>query len=713
MTRLRKLQGLPSRELVSLFRYKRSKAIQLLSHAVQMRFGRKGWPNTGVEGPAGLREDLRFFGVDGWRKRKEELKEILTQDLGVRLESIRATADQYCAHLFDVLGSGLLPLGETIDWHKDIKSGVTWEPVHFKRIKEIELTDDSDIKVPWELSRFHQFTALGKAYFLTNDEKYAAEFIRQWEHWMEKNPPYHGVNWHCAMEVAIRAINWIWGYYYFAQSAQFDQVRRAKFASALRIHGEYIHGNLEFNMRVIDGKFRRHNGNHYVADLVGLIYLGVVMPGRKTKGWLEFALSELEQELDAQVTADGVQWETTPSYHRFVLEMALSAVILCRDNDIAVAESVLKKLESMCEFTLHYLKPDGLCPLVRDADDGRLHWLNSDPFRDHRHILALGGAYLGRADMISRADGRWEDVLWLLGPEGVQRAREVKGRPPTLESKGFAESGFYVMRNRDKSHVFIVCGDIGMGGLQGGHSHNDCLSFELFYDGATFITDCGSYVYTGNPKERNAFRSTASHNTGRVDQCEMNRFEPDSLFHLENDAKPKVLQWLTRPEFDYLSCAHFGFTRLKSPVVHQRRFLLDRVSDYLIIEDCFQGEGEHLFEVFFHFSPDVRVDQRTDGGLSAQASASEIRLDLLRAENWRTRLDQGWVSESYGTKRPSCTLVATSRQSAPASLITAIRLPPGPVSAESEAAPDGRLKAALRQYRKVASGTPDESPLWK
>jgi hypothetical protein len=706
LARLRKLQGLPARDLVSLIQYKRSRAIRLLGQAVQMRFGRKGWPRPGAGEPAGLRDDLRFFGVDAWRQRTEELKGILSRDLGIGVERMRAGADQYCAHLFDVLGSGPLSLGETIDWHKDIKSGATWEPVHFKRIKEIELSDDSDIKVPWELSRFHQFTALGKAYFLTNDEKYAEEFIRQWEHWMDTNPPYHGVNWHCAMEVAIRAINWIWGYYYFRQSARFDPARRARFAAALRIHGEYIHGNLEFNMRVIGGKFRRHNGNHYVADIVGLIYLGIVLPEGRGGRWLEFALSELERELEAQVTPDGVQWETTPSYHRLVLEMALSGVILCRDNGVAVPETVLKKLESMCEYVVHYLKPDGFCPMVRDADDGRVYWLNSDPFRDHRHVLGLAGAYFGRSDLISRAGGRWEDVVWLLGPEGLQRARDLQRPAPKLESKGFTDAGFFVMRNADGCHIFIVAADIGMGGLQGGHSHNDCLSFELFCNGLTFITDCGSYIYSGNPKERNAFRSTASHNTARIDGCEINRFDADSLFVLQNDAKPRVLRWLTRPEFDYLCAAHFGYTRLESSVVHRRSFFLDRVSGYLIIGDRFEGEGEHLFEVFFHFFPGVQVEPTASGGFSARASGAAISLEFPATDQWGKSLEHGWVSEGYGKKQRSNKLTLASRRSAPTSLLTAIRLQADPNDRESEGAPDRALAAALSRYREVAG--PDQ-----
>ena len=34
-----------------------------------------------------------------------------------------------------------------------------------------------NVKVPWELSRCQHFTALGQAYWLTGDERYAREFV--------------------------------------------------------------------------------------------------------------------------------------------------------------------------------------------------------------------------------------------------------------------------------------------------------------------------------------------------------------------------------------------------------------------------------------------------------------------------------------------------------------------------------------------------------
>jgi hypothetical protein len=538
------------------------------------------------------------------------------------------------------------------------------------------------------------------AYWLTNDEKYTHEFLKESDDWIATNPPNFGVNWHCAMEVAIRAINWIWGYYLFRFSSRFDEVRKRNFASALKAHGAYIWNNLEFNMRVIGRKHRRHNGNHYIADLVGLIYLGMVLPGPAAQRWLEFGITELEAELESQVLADGVQWETSPSYHRLVLEMALSAVILCRNNGIIITKRILEKLEAMCDYVMHYVNPDGLCPLVRDADDGRMYWLNSDRFRDHRHILGLGGVFFGRSDMVVRSGTRWEDVVWLLGLSGISKARQLQAAPAKLGSRAFADSGFYVMRDGDASHVFVTCADIGMGGHQGGHSHNDSLSFELFSGGRTFITDSGSFIYSGDPMERNRFRSTAFHNTARIDGAEMNRFDPAALFKLENDAKPKILQWVTMPESDFLSAAHFGYTRLVEPVIHRRDFLLDRLSKVLLINDHFEGEGSHVLEVSFQFSPDVLIEA-VGSCFRASASDSAITLQFLGGENWSFELKQGWVSEAYGKKINASRLVAYRRDKVPVKLSTAIHLGIGCVAKGGSEGDDGALESVWQRYAEL------------
>jgi len=68
------------------------------------------------------------------------------------------------------------------------------------------------------------------------------------------------------MDVAIRAVNWIWGYYFFCHSETLTKDFKIKFFKSLFLHGRHIINNLEF------GRIR---GNHYLSDIAGLIYLGI------------------------------------------------------------------------------------------------------------------------------------------------------------------------------------------------------------------------------------------------------------------------------------------------------------------------------------------------------------------------------------------------------------------------------------------------------
>ena len=71
-------------------------------------------------------------------------------------------ADQVCAHVFDLLGSGPTFLGERIDWHKDFKVCWQWESVYYTDVNYLDLDQPYDVKVPWELSRFHHAVTLGR-----------------------------------------------------------------------------------------------------------------------------------------------------------------------------------------------------------------------------------------------------------------------------------------------------------------------------------------------------------------------------------------------------------------------------------------------------------------------------------------------------------------------------------------------------------------------
>jgi hypothetical protein len=146
----------------------------------------------------------------------------------------------------DGLGSGPVPLGERIDWHRDFKSGRTWPPVYHRDVRVVDLADDSDIKVVWELSRFTHLLALGKAYAYTGDKRYAVEVAAQVSDWIAANPPQTGPNWACAMEVAIRAVHWIWAYELIRPAPALSPAFQVELLKSVLAHGRFIHANLEY-----------------------------------------------------------------------------------------------------------------------------------------------------------------------------------------------------------------------------------------------------------------------------------------------------------------------------------------------------------------------------------------------------------------------------------------------------------------------------------
>ncbi|MCZ6780773.1 MAG: heparinase II/III family protein, partial [Nitrospirae bacterium] len=405
-----------------------------------------------------------------------------------------AVADRVCDHVFDLLGSGPVNLGPEIDWHRDFKSGYRWDPETFYTDVPFGHVSGVDIKVPWELSRCQHVPVLAQAYLLTGEERYAREAVAQMRNWLAANPPQFGVNWACPMDVGIRAVNWLWTAGLLADAPDADKEFFADLLGGLLAHGRYLMGNLEVGADGI-------TSNHYLANIVGLLYLGLCVPELpEAEAWRTFAVSALVEEMDRQVLPDGVDYESSIPYHRLVTEMFLSAALLCRHHHVPLPRAFLDRLARMLEFVRAYTKPSGLAPQVGDADDGRLHVLHgygtADP-RDHRHLLALGALLFERQDWWAEAGPAWPEALWFGGARSGPWNRPPKGAPVTSESAAFPNAGLYMMRCSD-DYVLFNASAVGTRGI-GNHKHNDLLAVEVHLGGEDILVDPGSYLYTSAP----------------------------------------------------------------------------------------------------------------------------------------------------------------------------------------------------------------------
>src|SRR5438445_230511 len=83
----------------------------------------------------------------------------------------------------------------------------------------------------------HRWVTLGRAYALDADPAYSGEFVLQLQAWLDDNPWPYGVNWGRAMEVAVRAVNWLWAAALFADAPEFSPDLKKRMLKALLQHG--------------------------------------------------------------------------------------------------------------------------------------------------------------------------------------------------------------------------------------------------------------------------------------------------------------------------------------------------------------------------------------------------------------------------------------------------------------------------------------------
>lgn len=580
--------------------------------------------------------------------------------------AILQAADRAMAHTFDLLGSGPTPLGPEIDWHTDFKSGYRWDPRgYYAYQRPAPFPGGYDIKVPWELSRSQHLPWLGQAYWFSGDERYSREFVAQVGHWIQENPPGLGVNWACTMDVAIRVVNWLWGYYYFQGSPSLTPAFRARFWKSLLLHGRHIYRNLE-----------RHDlvNNHYLANLVGLVYLGALLPEfSEANRWGDFAWRELEREMLRQVLPDGVNFEASVAYHRLAAELFLSAAMLARANGRRLPPACLERLEKMLEVTLALTTPAGAVPLFGDNDNGRLHRLRvwEDPERewhDHRYLLAIGAVFFQREDFARAAGDEWIEAAWLFGPEALAfresflpAATAISG--DTERSAAFPDGGLYVLRCPGY-HLTLDAGSTGSHG-RGGHGHNDALSFALFAEGLSWIIDPGTCAYTGDYRRREQDRSTAAHNTALVDDLDQIPQDPQAPFSLPDSARPQVRAWVTGAEFDFWWASHAGYQRLPTPVVHHRQVYFEKGSQpFWLVRDLFAGRGLHRYTWNFHFNPVVQLDHYPYGLIVRRPTGRNLLIHFLNFD-CQSEVYPGFYSPGYGVHQVSPAIKFSLNRGAP------------------------------------------------
>jgi len=511
-------------------------------------------------------------------------------------------AGQILAHQLPLFG-GTVHTGPHIEWRKDYQHGQVTGTSYFRFVPYLDFVQSGDHKNIWELNRHQHLVLLAQTWLLTGNSAYLTEVETQLESWFEQNPFLKGINFASALEVAFRALSWLW-IDHLAGPHLRTKVRQLLWNGMFQ-HGHFLAANLSTYFSP---------NTHLLGEGVALFALGLKFP--KT-GWEQLGHRILSEERDRQVQHDGSHFEQSTYYHVYALDFFLFYFLLA--GRPVKFEQPLRK---MARFLAAINGPAGLLNFFGDDDGGRL-------FHPYGDRATFGRATLTTCALVFPDENFpfWPQTMpeqsdWWLGPGLAAGAQ-----PATKNSARVFDNSGLVSIVRNGLHILIDTGPFGPGGA--GHSHSDTLSFTVRSGDQELLIDPGTFTYVADPQARDEFRGSAYHNTVRLDV--LDQADPTRPFRWDN--KPEV----TRGTFhdDGLN-VYADATCLSRGIAHRRRFFL-LGSQALFVLDSFTGPGGlHSIEQFWHLGRDAGCCMTILSDAPSEAEAIT-----------------GWRSRCLGTKEES------------------------------------------------------------
>lgn len=449
---------------------------------------------------------------------------------------------------------------------------------HFSKINEFGY---GDVKAVWELSRFGVVFDLVRAYSRTKDPKCVEEFWRLVEDWIDKNPPFDGINWKCGQESSFRMLAVIFGFWAFAGHEMTNSSRVTKIywmvqATALRVE------------RHIGYAISQKN-NHGISEAVYLWTVGTLFPELKNASrWQQLGQKVLAQLCGELIYEDGGFSQFSANYHRLVLHLLAWTTRLAQQNDIELSSPILDRYQRLHDCMSSMIDPtNGLVPRYGNDDGAHLFPLSHCEYNDYRPVIQLGEKIL--KNQLAFEPGVWDEALYWFGLDPAGEGNE----PSTLESQdeviSFPEAGCHILK-MGKNRIFVRAGE-----FKHRPGQLDATHVDIWWKGFDVATDPGIYSYNGDGIWKTMpFYRSAAHNTVTVDGQEPAKRLSQFMFLPWHESK--VCETVSKPNIVAGEFSRQLDFEISPPVSHRRIVALLPDGVFLVI-DRLRSTGTHDYRL--------------------------------------------------------------------------------------------------------------------
>jgi hypothetical protein len=446
---------------------------------------------------------------------REALSQVLGEDGKVKLIQ---EADEILAGKFRRFGGELVEIKLTGDW-----KSAHWTEFETGRIKL-----EGDIKLLWEPARFGWAFTLGRAYHITQDEKYSEAFWKYFEIFTEAHPVNVGPHWMNGQEVALRLLAFTWALHIFPAAEN----QKTQLLEAITRHASRITPTLVYA--------RAQNNNHLVTESAALYTAGLLF---KNEAWHTLGWKWLNWAFQHQISGYGEYIQHSVNYHRVMLQMALWINFIKQD---AFPARTLESLSRASHWLFSLLDSEtGTTPNLGSNDGALILPLSICRYEDYRPtVQASARAFLGT----SLKSGAWDEpALWLNLPASERVVSPDEYLTDNVHGKN---SWAYLRASTFKSRL----------------GHADQLHLDLWWRGLNIAQDAGTYLYNADFPWNNSLVATRIHNTVTVDGADqMDRAGRFLSVNWFNAYSKNILA----ADEDILSCAEAHY-RAVHPYKHTR-----------------------------------------------------------------------------------------------------------------------------------------------
>lgn len=520
----------------------------------------------------------------------------------------------------------------------------------------------SDIKMLWEPARFGWVFCLGRSYHLTGDDKYVESFWKYFKQFSEINPPYKGPNWTSGQEAALRLMAFVWAGQVFAESPNSTPDRISALTKSIASHAARIVPTFVYA--------RSQGNNHVLTEAAGLLTAGLAIPDHpQSPKWCALGWKWLNKGLCAQIDAYGEYAQHSTNYHRLMLQVVLWVHALMERNEgyrfwpRRTREAIIRSIH----WLLAIQDPEtGQVPNLGANDGAYIFPLTNRPFSDYRPVLNAAARLFLEYDL---PRGLWDEMaLWFDIP--LEHKRYVH-LPRYLGDQIYGRDSWAYLRTAQFSNR---------------PSHADQLHVDLWWHGLNIARDAGTYLYNAEPPWDNRLTTAMVHNTVTVNKRDQftraGRFLYLDWFNAfrraDLVADPDVLQRVQGRHWGYWK-QHIRHERtisaytdghwqiyddmlslrlpwIKHPLIFRLHWLLPDW-EWKILQD------EPNFEMqlksprgMISLSLKVVGDNRNADTQITLVRAAEMLYGSGQADHIR-----GWVSPTYGVKKPALSLAVETK----------------------------------------------------